>query len=124
MADDNVELVRDAFGRFVETGELPMEVIHPEIEWKTQLESYRGHEGVRRWQHAIVENLGRMDIEMTEIEAVGEKVVADVAIKGTAQITGIEGAVTSSTVWTIRDGLVTRVEAFLDRDQALRAAES
>lgn len=121
-AEENVNLVRDSWRRFVDTGDLPVEVIHPEIEWGTLLETYHGVEGVREWQRSIVASLGQMDVEMNEIEAVGKRVVAEVAIKGTAQITGIEGAVTSSTVWTIRDGMIAKVESYATRDEALRAA--
>ena len=122
---ENVELIRSAWRQFIETGEMPMEVIHPEVEWGTQLEHYRGHEGVREWQRAIVTNLGGIDIELTGIEPLGEdKVYAEVEIKGTAQITGIEGAVRAATVWTIRDGLLVRVASYMSREEALRAADA
>jgi hypothetical protein len=121
---ENVELVQSSWRRLIDTGELPVEVLDPEVEWNTLLESYHGVDGVREWQRSIEANLGGMDIEMTEIDAIGEeKVCAEVEIKGQAQITGIEGAVHSSTVWTIRDGLVLRVDSYMTREEALRAAE-
>lgn len=124
-AEENVELITSAWRELVETGNVPLDVVHPDVEWGTQLETYHGHEGVREWQRSIVSILGGIDIEMTGVEAVGDdKVVSEVEIKGQAQMTGIEGAVRAATVWTIRDGLLIRVESFSTREEAMRAARS
>ena len=123
MGSENVDLIRDAWIELLETGEVPLDNVHPEVEWGTQLETYHGHEGVREWQRSIAVILGGLDIQMTGFEAVGEdKVVSELAISGQAQITGIEGTVNAAAVWTIRDGLLVKVESFSTREEALSAA--
>jgi ketosteroid isomerase-like protein len=61
-------------------------------------------------------------IELVELVPAGDKVVALSHLDGTSRTAGIEMTQYSSEVWTFRDGLIVRCDAYLTREEGLVAA--
>jgi ketosteroid isomerase-like protein len=61
-------------------------------------------------------------IELEELIDAGDQVVSLVRQVGTTKTGGVEIETPAAAVWTIREGLLRRVEFHLHRDAALRAA--
>ncbi len=137
MSKENVELVRrlyaelasegstqefaqrmsdDALGRFLD----------PEIEWVAVPESllavstYRGFDGVRRFWGEFLSAWERYHVETLSFDYAGDQVAVVVHIVGRTH--DLEVDETRSSLLTVRDGRVVRVESFADPDGAREAA--
>ena len=137
VSQENVELVRrlyaelasegstqefeqrmsdDALGRFLD----------PEIEWLPVTESllavdsYRGFDGVRRFWGEFLSGWERYRVETLRFDDAGDQVAVVVHIVG--RMHELEVEETRSSLLTIRDGRVVRVQSFADPDAARQAA--
>jgi ketosteroid isomerase-like protein len=137
VSEENVELVRrlyaglasegsprefeqrltdDALGRFLD----------PEIEWVPVTESllavdsYRGFEGVRRYWRDFLSAWDSYRVEPLSFHDAGERIAVVVHIVGRTH--ELEVDETRSSLLTVRDGLVVRVESFAEPDGARAAA--
>ena len=130
MSQENVEIVRSGYAALAEHGvEAVLVFAHPEFEattppsLATEPGTYRGHEGVRRWFGSFGDAMEGVYFEGVEYTSFGDKVLVDTKLHARGRTTGIETEQRAFLVWTLRDGLVTKVETFADRAQALEAAE-
>jgi ketosteroid isomerase-like protein len=139
VSSENVELVRrlyaelgsegrtqefeerlsdDALGRFFD----------PEIEWVPltdsvlAVDSYRGFDGVRRFWGEFLSAWERYRVETQRFDDAGDQVAVVVRIVGRTH--GLEVEETRSSLLTVREGRVIRVQSFADPDGARHAAES
>jgi ketosteroid isomerase-like protein len=148
MSPENVELVRHYFelvqraydayfqdprsleGR-LRAGEVAPEVaeamhyVHPNIEWKSALigVTSRGYEGTARGLDRLLEAAQRYRVsvqEVTRLRADQVLAVLELAMKGKASDIDVETVIFS--LVTVRDGLITRMDEYLDRAEALEAA--
>jgi ketosteroid isomerase-like protein len=137
VSQENVELVRrlyaelasegsaqefeqrmsdDALGRFLD----------PEIEWVAGAESvlaadsYRGFDGVRRFWSEFVSAWERYRVETLRVDDAGDQVAVVVHIVGRTH--ELEVDETRSSLLTVREGRVVRVESFPGPDGARQAA--
>jgi ketosteroid isomerase-like protein len=137
VSQENVELVRrlyaelasegstqefeqrmsdDALGRFLD----------PEIEWVPVTESllavdsYRGFDGVRRFWGEFLSAWERYRVETLRFDDAGDQVAVVVHIVGRTH--ELEVDETRSSLLTVRDGRVVRVQSFADPDGARQAA--
>ena len=137
VSQENVELVRrlyaelasegsteefeqrmsdDALGRFLD----------PEIEWAPVTESllavdsYRGFDGVRRFWGEFLSAWERYRVETLRFDDAGDQVAVVVHIVGRTH--ELEVDETRSSLLTVRDGRVVRVQSFADPDGARQAA--
>jgi uncharacterized protein len=130
MSQENVEIVRRAYALLAEQGvEAVLAFADPEFEATTppslasEPGTYRGHEGVRRWWGSFGDAMEGVYFEGREFTSVGDKVLVDTKLHARGRTTGIETEQRAFLVWTLREGLVTRVDTFAERGQALEAAE-
>jgi ketosteroid isomerase-like protein len=130
MSHENVEIVRSAYAALAEEGvEAVLAFADPEFEGTTppslasEPDTYRGHEGVRRWFGSFGDAMEGVYFEGQEFTAVGDKVLVDTKLHARGRTTGIETQQRAFVVWTLREGLVTRAETFVEQGQALEAAE-
>ncbi len=130
MSEENVEILRGGYAALAEQGiEAVIALTHPEFEattppsLATEPGTYQGTEGVRRWFGSFGDAMEGVWFEGKEFTPLGDKVVADTTLHARGRTTGIETEQRAFLVWTFRDGLVTSVEAFADREEALKAAE-
>ena len=137
MSEENVELVRrlyaevasegstqefeerltdDALGRFLDPG----------IEWAPvdhsllAVDSYRGFDGVRRFWREFLSTWETYGVELLRFDDAGDQVAVVVHIVGRTH--EIEVDETRSSLLTVRDGRVVRVQSFADPEGAREAA--
>jgi ketosteroid isomerase-like protein len=129
MSQENVEVVRGAYEAF-ERGDLQaVSRFHdPEIEWQTSSEdpdatTHRGRSAVRRYIEGYMETFPGFRAELEEcFEAPGDRVFTTTRYTGRARASGIDMDWRQSLVYTVQAGLITRVEEYFDRAEALEAA--
>ena len=148
MSEENVEVVRGYYeavkGGFeaywedpgsaaeaLEAGEVPavavemLRYLHPNVEWKTALTgiTYRGYNGLARGFDQTVDAAQGYGIEIHEVsELGGDKVLAvlEAAMRGRATDIGVNAGIYVAV--TVRNGLITRMDEYLERAEALEAA--
>jgi ketosteroid isomerase-like protein len=109
-----------AFGRRELSGEEVLELLHPEVVFVpmtaqvTQAgEPYRGHAGIRRYEEDLAEHWSELRIELTQIRAAGDAVVALGLVSGC----GAAGSFADQpATWVIKfkSGLVAQMQVFAD----------
>jgi ketosteroid isomerase-like protein len=127
---DNVRLVQGGFEALSEGGvEALLPFIHPEFEVTTpanlaaEPDTYRGHEGVRRYFDSFYDAMDEVRFEPREFRDAGERVIVPVTLTARGRTTGIEARQEFVMTWTLRDGKALRVEAFATLEEALQTAE-
>ena len=131
MSEENV----DSFIRAIEAGNRRdwgalVEGLDPEVEWHPALLAslegratvYRGREGVRKWFQQVYEVLGEVQTEFSEIRDLGDRIVAIGRIRTRGEASGAETESPLAYVIDYRDGKATRVQSYLDPQEALEAA--
>ena len=126
MSETNVELV--LAGHEAYNARALMELCAPDIEAFPdssvflEADQLRGRDEFRSWLEEI--NSAWISARQDTIEAFalgGERVVHRGEWGGKGAASGIETVSSITSIWTIRDGQITRVEYFFDHEQALKA---
>jgi uncharacterized protein len=130
VSQDNVELMRAGLAAFENGGvDALLDYIHPEFEVTTspsltvEPDTYRGHEGVRRYFDSFYEIMDEVHFVPEEFIAVGDVVVIPVKLVARGRETGIEATQQIFMAWSARDGKAIGVEAFPTLEEAMEAAE-
>ena len=102
-------------------------LVDPEIVWiePTGLpgaDTYHGHDGVRRSLTKFVGTWDEYRVEHHDVTEVDDRIYLRVRISGKGRSSGVPAQFDQFNVWTFRDGKLTRMEMFLDEDEARRAA--
>jgi ketosteroid isomerase-like protein len=131
MPEENVEILRRGYAALAEGGvEEMLELTDPEFELVTPSSlasepgTFRGHEGVRAWFGSFEGAMEGVRLEARRMEEFGDNVLVETVLRARGRATGIETEQVAFLVWTVRDGLVVRGEAYADREEALEAARS
>jgi ketosteroid isomerase-like protein len=137
VSEENVELVRRLYaglasegsGRDFErrlTDEALSRFLDPQIEWVAvtdsvlAVDSYRGFEGVRRFWGEFVSAWDSYRVEPLRFDDAGDQVAVVVHIVGRTH--ELEVDETRSSLLTVRDGRVVRVQSFAGAEGAREAA--
>lgn len=89
----------------------------PELPWGGE---YLGHEGMRQYLGQMAEHLeSRMEIECL-VDA-GQQVVAVGRLSGKSRVRQIEFEIPLVHVWTVQEGEITRLDAYMDNATMLAA---
>jgi ketosteroid isomerase-like protein len=130
VAEDNVELVRAGLAAFSEGGvEALLAFVHPEFEMTTppnlaaEPDTYRGHEGIRRYFDSFYDAMDEIRFEPGELFPVGEGVIVPLTLRARGRTTAIETEQQLVTTWRLRDGKAIRVEVHATLEEALAAGE-
>jgi ketosteroid isomerase-like protein len=107
-----------------------LEVVHPDAEARPILGAnigisvYRGREGLREWFRDLHQEWEQFQTRVTQIEARDDRALLTIQIQARGRASGvvIEGDLYH--LVELRDGLILRLEAFRDRDGALKAFEA
>ena len=130
MSNENVEVVRrvtDVMDQESFEAAFPIfaELAHPDVVWREDpgwpgADTYRGLDEVRR---TVFDRLDSLDFEQVTEELVpsNDKVLALVRWHGRGRASGAQGALDLAIVFTVHYGLITKVEFYLDRAEALEA---
>jgi ketosteroid isomerase-like protein len=130
MARSDLEVAKEAteaFGRNGVEGILPL--IHPEFESTTppglaaEPDTYRGHEGIRRYFDSFYEAMDKVWLEAEDFREIGGKVMMHGRLWSRGRSTGLESNIEAIFVWTIKDEQVIRAEIFATEEEALAAIE-
>lgn len=135
MSQENVETVRRLFAAFqgVDVGNLERRldevrgIFDPEVEWVAvshsllASEEYRGYDGVRRFWTQFLSAWDEYGLHVNELIDAGDQVVAVMRLSGRTNELEVDEA--RSSLITLRDGKIVRIEPFASKDDALEAAE-
>jgi ketosteroid isomerase-like protein len=107
-----------------------LEVVHPEAEARPILGAnigisvYRGREGLREWFGDLHQEWETFETRVVQIDAHDDRALLTVQIQARGRASGvvIEGDLYH--LVELRDGLILRLEAFRDRDTAVKAFEA
>lgn len=111
--------------------EAALELAHPAVELDFRGgemlfpgldEFYRGHDGFRRWWLAIKEPFEYWHSEALRFICGGDKVVSPVHFEAKGGSSGAEVVLDLVDVWTVRDGLIVRFQAYETLEEALEVA--
>ena len=133
MSQENVEIVRRVYEAAASNDSAAVFALYdPAVEWDAsrapmprligEAKVFRGHSGLRRFFQERNAVWGEIEDVTKELIDAGEHVVSVDSERGRGRNSGIEVEMTQYAVWTIRDGLVTRVVWFPTRAEALEAA--
>jgi len=132
-AADNIAVVRSIFDAFA--GGVPersFDVIHPDVVWDLRewpgwevigADVYHGHAGLREYWSSWLSAWESIEFDVDELRDVGgDRVLAllRVRTRGRRSAIVVENP-PHAQLYTLRDGLITEVRNFSDRDEALRA---
>ena len=127
MSQENVEIVRRA-NELTNDGELDaaFRFLHPDIEWVIAREhrnarALAGREAVAEYQREWQEVVPDVGVEYDRVLDAGGKVVGIGRVRGTGTGSGADVRVPIALVFTLRGGLITRVEEYLNPSEALKA---
>jgi ketosteroid isomerase-like protein len=129
MRENNVETMRRYVDLLNETGEVPVELLQPDVEMHMFRGSpipgpYMGHDGVRRWREDTFDVFQDWRMELDEVVPGGDPdvVVAIHRFVGHMRHTELPSNFPLAVVTRFRDGLIARFDGFRERDEALTAA--
>ena len=128
MAEENVEIVVNAYARF-NAGERVPELWfwHEDAEYHAAREDpdsavHRGIDAIRRQVASWFEAYPDLRVEVLEARANGDMVLLWVRFVGHGAASGIPLEMELAHLYTMRDGRAARVVEYMDRGEALRAA--
>jgi len=128
---NTAELARAGFEAFNRGDiETVMGLLDPEVEIHSVAEvgeegTYHGHEGYLEWTSIWLDAWDEFTVELTEIEEVDESnVLIHSRQRGRGKGSGLEVEQYGVYLFTIRNGLATRLHLYADRESALAAARS
>jgi ketosteroid isomerase-like protein len=136
MSRENIEFVRQLYGELFSGGSAPefeerltdealSAYLDPEVEWipvpgsLLAVDRYRGFDGVRRLWGEFVAAFDNYRVETLRVDDAGDQVAVVVQITGRTHT--VEVGDIRSSLLTIRDGRVVRVEGFADPEGAREA---
>lgn len=127
--EENVEIIRQWWARFNETGEPALDLCDPAVEMRNPDQflvrgPYHGHDGIRQWREDVFDVIDDARVEIEELldAGDGESVVAVLRLKGTAKYTRIDVDAPWAAVVKLRDGKMFHAQGYLSRHEALEAA--
>jgi ketosteroid isomerase-like protein len=128
VASENVEIVKQGFAAFEQGGvEALLEFVHEDFEATTppglasEPDTYRGHEGVRRYFDSFYEAMEDIRWEAHPFREVGDRVVVEFTLYARGKSTGLEFGQPAVQVWELRDGKGIGLELYPTLDEALAA---
>ena len=126
----DAETLQDAFEALVESGvEAMLAYVADDFEMITpaglaaEPDTYRGHEGVRRWWSSFEEIMDGVRVELTDVEPTGTDgvLLTSLRLSARGRATGIELTQEATARCAIADSRVVSLSFFASRDEA-RAA--
>lgn len=129
MSEQNVQIVRRALGTW-DTGELDriLAMTHPEFvaevppEVSAEPDTYRGHDGIRRYLASFQHSMEDIRFEGERFWDAGESVVVELLLTARGRQTAIVVEQRTAGVWTVRDDRIYRIRAYATLAEALTAA--
>jgi ketosteroid isomerase-like protein len=129
MSQQNIDLTRALYARW-NSGDRPdpAEYCDPAVELDSPFSSvvgepYRGHAGVEQWMRDVDEQFSQWRVQVDDIHAVGDSVVAIGSVHGRGRASGINFDRPMAWVSVFgEDHQVRRLRIYVDVEEALRDA--
>jgi ketosteroid isomerase-like protein len=131
MSQENVETIRRVYERWLQSDASLFDALDREIElhpdpgadWVGVDDIYRGHDGVRSYMAQVYEAFEDYRPEVEDLLDAGDKVITLAIEHGRGRGSGamVEARRTAH-VWTMRANKAVRLDLYLDRAKALKAA--
>jgi ketosteroid isomerase-like protein len=126
----NLEIVKGGFDAFNSGGiDAVLPIFHPEFQATTPPElaaepqTYRGHEGARRWFDSFAEVMDEIRWEPRSFSEAGDRVIVEFTLRARGKRTGLDFGQEAVMVWELRDGKAIGLELYPTLEEA-RAAVS
>src|SRR5687768_5480412 len=125
MSRENVEVVRRINEHLLATGELALDLVHEDIKVldhdAPDQGEYRGHAGVAQWLEDWGAAWDEWTYEPERYIDADDIVVGFIRAMTKGLGSGIELEREDAVVYKLRDGKITHIDYYNDRDQALEA---
>jgi len=128
VASGNLEIVKAGFEAFNTEGvDGVLPIFHPEFEATTPPElasepdTYRGHDGARRWFDSFAEVMDEIRWEPRSFSEAGDRVIVEFTLRARGKTTGLDFGQDGVMVWTLQDGKAIALDLYPTLEQA-RAA--
>ena len=95
-------------------------VIPPQL--SAEPDTYRGHEGIRRYFESFYEVMDEIEFEAERLWDAGDSVVVAVHMRAKGKRTAIPVVQSFTQVWRMREGRALSVRTYLSSEEALAAA--
>jgi ketosteroid isomerase-like protein len=130
MSEENVEIVRGAWEASTrKDNEAALALYDPEVQIDLTAVThigrsgvYFGLEGVQEFYRDLLASFGELTSEVEEWIDAGDGVIAMVRSYGRGRRSGVPVDMLEAHLWTVRDGLLLRLQIFATRAEALEAA--
>jgi ketosteroid isomerase-like protein len=129
MSQENLEIMRVGYERFVATGEFVAGLATDDFVWSMsnfhgwpEQQIYEGIDGAKAFLSEWKDAWEDWELEVDGFYEAGDKVVVLVRQRGRSKAAGMPVEMSFAQVWTLRDGKQTRMDMYSDRDEALEAA--
>jgi ketosteroid isomerase-like protein len=130
VASTNLEIVERGFEAFNKNGvEGVLPFIHPDFEATTPPElasepdTYRGHDGIRRWFSSFDEVMDEIRWDAHRFREVDGRVLVEFTLRARGKTTGLDFGQDAVMVWELREGQAIRVSLYATVDEALSAID-
>jgi ketosteroid isomerase-like protein len=128
MPHENVEIVWRANAAF-NSGDMErvLALLHPEFETaigpelSPEPDSYRGHDGIRRYFDSFRDAMDQIRFDPTGFREAGASVVVAMRLSAKGRSSGIPVEQHLGQVWTIHEGKAIRVRSYNSYGEALEA---
>jgi ketosteroid isomerase-like protein len=127
MSQENVELVRDLFEQWSAGNyEFLIGAAQPDVEIFSRFaslggEPYRGAEGVSQWIEEIKLTFGRFEVRTSDLQDLGDRVLALGSIGLQGKTSGIEIEQPMGWLFELKDGRLARMFFYSSHGEALEA---
>jgi ketosteroid isomerase-like protein len=127
MEPELIARIRHSYELFNTTGDFDEAFFHPEVEWHNAPEFpeatvHHGVEAVRADLAAQGEAWESRRTDVLDVLTSENTAAVHVRISARGKASGVDTAIDVTHVWTLEDGRVRRIEVFVDRRAALKAA--
>jgi ketosteroid isomerase-like protein len=128
MSQANVDVVREGLEEFLATGEFAEQFVTRDFVWDMskfggwpEQQIYEGSEGARSFLRDWLDAWEDWELEVDALHDAGEQVVAAMRQRGRSKTTGLPVDMRFAMVWSVRDGMQTRMEMYADLAEAFEA---
>ena len=127
MSQEAREIVRRVSEAFESGGlDAVLEYYHPSIEWHEdpffpEAGTYRGLEAVQAYNEQFLRQFAEIHYEPLELIEASDHVISHMRIHGRGKTSGAGFELSAWWAFSVRDGRVIRVYAYLDRARAFEA---
>jgi ketosteroid isomerase-like protein len=129
MSERNIQVLRETLAAF-NSGDLEriLDFVHPQFEgvvppeFSAEPDTYRGHEGIRRYFRTFEEVMEEVRFEPERFWQAGDAVAVTMRLTAKGRQTSIPVEQRLAQVWRLRDGRVVGVQSYVSVSEAVEIA--